>query len=81
MYPFSGSYQKMFSIKGSKPRKRKNPGNKDSSVRGAKRMKVKEDEIRVKEDPRLTAEQQAREQPVQTRAGRGFQKRGLQKSK
>lgn len=44
-------------------------------------MKVKEDEMRVKEDPRLTAEQQAREQPIQTGAGRGFQERGLQKLK
>lgn len=81
MYSFSGSYQKTFSIKGSKPRKRKNPGHKDSTVREAKRMKVKEDEMRVKKDPRLTAEEQAREQPVQTGAGRGFQERGLQKLK
>lgn len=80
MYLFSGSYQKMFSVKGSKPRKRKNPGKEDSSARGAKRMKVK-DQRRVKEDPRLTAEQQAREQPVQTGEGRGFQERGLQKLK
>lgn len=43
-------------------------------------MKVK-DQRRVKEDPRLTAEQQAREQPVQTGEGRGFQERGLQKLK
>lgn len=74
MRPFSGSYQKMLSIKGSKPRKRKNPENKGFSVRGAKR-------IPVKEDPRLTAEQQAREPPVQTGVGRGFQERGLRKLK
>lgn len=61
MYPFSGSYQKMFSIKGNKPRKRKNPENKGSSVRGSKRMKVKEDEMRVKKDPRLIAEQKTRD--------------------
>ena len=74
MHPFSGSYLKMFSTKRSKPRKRKNPENKGFSVREVKR-------IPVNEDPGLTTEQQAREQPVQTGVGRGFQERGLQKLK
>lgn len=74
MHPFSRSYQKMFSIKRSKPRKRKNPENKGFSVRAAKR-------IPVKEDPRMTVEQQPREQLVQTGGGRGFQEKGLQKLK